>query len=66
MTMLRRLGRAFLMDSNVLRPMMTECPVVMLLKCFKSADSLHISALLCPMTLFSAAATMMDSVISVN
>lgn len=49
-TMLRRFGSAPLgSDSNVRRPMITVCPLVSSLKCFKSSDIWYMRLPLRPM-----------------
>src|SRR5690606_7083149 len=54
------LGNGLPRDSNVLRPMITGCPEVVRLKNRRSLGRCQSNPLSLPMTLFSAAATMMD------
>src|SRR5690606_28950093 len=56
-TILMRLGSGFPMESKVFLPIMTGCPEVRFLKCFKSFGKCQINSLLLPMTLFSDFAT---------
>ena len=59
-TILVRLGKALPMDSKVFRPIMTECPVVSNLNCFKSAESFQSNWLSFPITPSNAVATIIE------
>jgi hypothetical protein len=61
-TTFRLLGSGSRIESNVLRPITTVCPVVSFLKCFKSAGRCHGSAPLSPITPFTSMAIMSEIV----
>src|SRR5690625_4507588 len=62
-TILRRLGNTLPIESNVLRPMIIVCPVVLSLKNFKSSGKCHGISFSKPMTRFLSIATNREIII---